>query len=278
LSAAGGRRPALVGDEEDLFNSFNRALVRIVQRHTNTSRDVVDDACAFAWQQFLQHQPDRDRNWRAWLVKTAEREAWRLDGIDRNHASLSIDDLDWVAPAEWDVPDRDRAAIRMRLRDALEAFSRLPERRREIKALQITGFSYEEIAEMRGLTYTRVNHILAEANATLREQQARGAVTVDGSPRARRLNELEQDPPRWLRRAIGRLPSITNERQAVLAWRRAALTIDDYRRVYGRGLGDEPIGDRPTELEAARAFDVARASIARAVEARSRPPHRGLER
>jgi hypothetical protein len=81
-------------------------------------------------QQFLQHQPDRDRNWRAWLVKTEEREAWRLDGVDRNHASLSIDDLDWVAPAEWDVPNRDRTAIRMRLRDALEAFSRLPERSR----------------------------------------------------------------------------------------------------------------------------------------------------
>jgi hypothetical protein len=38
---------------------------------------VIDDACAFAWQQFLLEQPDRERAWRGWLVTTAEREVWR---------------------------------------------------------------------------------------------------------------------------------------------------------------------------------------------------------
>jgi DNA-directed RNA polymerase specialized sigma24 family protein len=275
----GGRRPQPVGDEAELFRKFNPHFVRIMQRRTNAPREIVDDACAFAWQQFLQHQPDRDRNWRAWLVTTAEREAWRLNGLEAGHASLSINDLERVGPAGWDVADdRNHAAIRLRLRDALEAFARLPDRRREIKALQITGFSYDEIAEMRGLTYTRVNHILAEANATLRAQQARSAAArIDGPRRAVRLDELEQDPPKWLRRAIGRLPSV-NERRAVLAWRRAALTIDDYRRQYGRGLGDDTLGDRPADREAARAFDLARSAIQRAVDARSRMPRRGLER
>jgi hypothetical protein len=92
-----------------------------------------------------------------------------------------------------------------------------------------------------------------------------------------RLDELEQDPPKWLRGAIGRLPSVTNERRAALAWRRAALMIDDYRRQYGRGLGDDTLGERPADREAARAFDLARSAVQRAVAARSRMPRRGLE-
>ena len=68
----------LRGDEADLFLAFNRRLVRTTQFRGNTSPDTADDACAFAWIQFMRHQPDRNRHWRAWLFTTAEREAWRL--------------------------------------------------------------------------------------------------------------------------------------------------------------------------------------------------------
>jgi hypothetical protein len=71
---------------------------------------------------------------------------------------------------------------------------------------------------------------------------------------------------------------VTNDGRAVLAWRRAALAIDDYRRQYGRGLGDDPLGERPADREAARTFDLARSAIERVVEARSRMARRGLER
>jgi DNA-directed RNA polymerase specialized sigma24 family protein len=47
------------------------------------------------------------------------------------------------------MPDRrDQIAIRERLRDALDALAEVPERRRDIKALQVTGFSYQEIGRM----------------------------------------------------------------------------------------------------------------------------------
>ena len=140
------------GDEAELFRDFNRQFVRTVRSRTNAPREIVDDSCAFAWQQFMRHQPDRDRNWRAWMLTTAKREAWRLRQIEASHLSLSVDDDD--RPAAWGVPDRrDQVAIRMRLREALGALAEVPERRRDIKALQITGLSYEEISEMRGLTY-----------------------------------------------------------------------------------------------------------------------------
>jgi DNA-directed RNA polymerase specialized sigma24 family protein len=182
-------------------------------------------------QQFMQHQPDRDRHWKSWLVTTAERELWRLWRQQTRHQSLSADEDEHGELRRWDVGDEhDHAAIRLRLREALQAFARLPERRRDIKALQVTGFSYEEIAETRGLTWTRVNHVLGEANAALREHQVRTErARVELAPRARRLDELEQDPPLWLRRAIGKRPAMKSER-AVLAWRRAALAVDDYRR------------------------------------------------
>lgn len=279
MSSADQRRPQLRGDEADLFREFNPSLVRFLLRRSDAPRELIDDASAFAWQQFVEHQPDRDRNWRGWLMTTAERELWRQYGFETRHLSLNADDA--TGRLNWDVPDeRDHVAIRLRLREALRAFARLPDSRREIKALQVTGFSYDEIAEMRGLTWTRVNHLLGDANKALREEQGRvAAERFQGSPRAARLDELEREPPEWLKRAIGRRPPVTEHRPALLAWRRAALTLDDYRCQYGRGLGDEPLGKRPIAADAARAFDLARAAIERAVQARSRHRSRpGLER
>ena len=55
-----GRRPERVplrGDEAELFRDFNRQFVRTVQRRTNAPWEMVDDACGFAWQQFIATSP-----------------------------------------------------------------------------------------------------------------------------------------------------------------------------------------------------------------------------
>lgn len=70
-TAVGGRRPELAGDEAELFREFTSRLVRTVQRRTASPREIVDDARASAWQEFLRSQPDRGRNWRAWSIMTA---------------------------------------------------------------------------------------------------------------------------------------------------------------------------------------------------------------
>jgi DNA-directed RNA polymerase specialized sigma24 family protein len=60
--------------------------------------DIVDDACAYAWTQFLHYQPDRNRGWRSWLITTAEREAWRLHRKEAAHSDLEFADaVDLVA-------------------------------------------------------------------------------------------------------------------------------------------------------------------------------------
>jgi len=68
------------GDEAELFALYNDELMRRVRGAVRTSPETVEDACSIAWAQFLRHQPDRKRDWRAWLFKTAQREAWALDG------------------------------------------------------------------------------------------------------------------------------------------------------------------------------------------------------
>jgi hypothetical protein len=43
----------LLSDEADLYLAFNPRLVRIVQRSVDAPRELVDDACAMAWVQFM---------------------------------------------------------------------------------------------------------------------------------------------------------------------------------------------------------------------------------
>jgi DNA-directed RNA polymerase specialized sigma24 family protein len=72
--------PPARGDEADLFREFNDEL----RRHINgavfdTTPQNIEDACAFAWAEFLRHQPSREANWKGWLVRVAQREAWRIE-------------------------------------------------------------------------------------------------------------------------------------------------------------------------------------------------------
>jgi RNA polymerase sigma factor (sigma-70 family) len=265
------------GDEADLFLSFHPKLVGVVRSMINTSPEIIDDACAFAWAQFLRYQPDRERGWRGWLTTTAAREALKLHRQEAKHVATTYQEREsdpgyWVAP-----PDpRDNQADRLALREAFELLAKVPERRRQAKALHVIGLSYAEIGELLGINFTNVNRLITEANAIIREEHARQAPEHEPrSARAIRLRELEESQARWLVAAIGRPPGKKATAQSVLAWRRAALAIDDYRREHGPGLQDEPLGDRPSGGPAARAYDLAVAAVKRLQ--RVREPGRALD-
>jgi hypothetical protein len=68
-----------------LFRSFNRRFVPTVQGLVNTSPDIVDDAGAFAWIEFVRCEPDWNRSWRSWLIRTAQRDAWHLHAKEAGH-------------------------------------------------------------------------------------------------------------------------------------------------------------------------------------------------
>src|SRR4051794_12014034 len=124
------------GDEADLYLAFNPRLVRIVQRSVDAPRGRRRRVRVRVVQ-FMRVQPDRERNWRSWLITTAEREAWRLRRPEAKTLSFEFETADEF---ERDPVDpRHHIHERARLRHALELLSAVPERGRQIKALHVIG-------------------------------------------------------------------------------------------------------------------------------------------
>jgi hypothetical protein len=70
--ADSNRFPPACGDEADLFRTFNDELMQCIDRSVRDSTpQTIEDACAFAWTEFMRHQPSRDRNWQGWLFRAA---------------------------------------------------------------------------------------------------------------------------------------------------------------------------------------------------------------
>ena len=167
----GARRP-LRGDEAELYEALAGELVGVLQRIVNTDPATIDDACQFAWLQLLRCQPRRDTV-RAWLITVARREAIRLHRIRRRCESISTG---VPAPGQHPEPAStvDAFALAIDLDEALTALASLPERQRNLYALKVLGFSYEEICRITGDSYTAVNRHLVRAYALVRRARARG--------------------------------------------------------------------------------------------------------
>ena len=69
--------------------------------------------------QFLRYQPERDRQWRGWLVRTAQCEAWRLTAPRPEVPFVGYDDLTPGAESEPADP-RDRLEERLEFHAALQ--------------------------------------------------------------------------------------------------------------------------------------------------------------
>ena len=261
------------GDEARLFAEFNDVLVRVVAKRVRTAPDIIEDACATAWTQFLRYQPDRQTNWQGWLFTTAQREAWRLHRA--RFKALAIDPAAARAGREWVVSDlsdpRDPLETHIALDAAIGILEQLPARLRRIAWLRASGMRYRDIGELTGDSQTRVSQLVARANLRIYEAIERSDPPArDLPPRARRLQALESAPPPWLVAEVGRPPRANQRKRPyaslLLAWRRAALAIDDYRTLTGFNAPDRGLGARPSSPAGGRAFDHAIRAVARARE------------
>lgn len=161
------------GDEGALFAEHADRLRAVVRRKVNTADAVIDDACAFAWAQLLHHQPRRDTVL-AWLITVAHREALRLDGIERRGVELDTGAGHDEADETYTVPAvRGDVEEAIELADALDLLGELPERKRRLYLLHALRYTYAEIGELTGDTYTTVNRQLTRANELLRHAKAR---------------------------------------------------------------------------------------------------------
>jgi DNA-directed RNA polymerase specialized sigma24 family protein len=92
----------------------------------------------------------------------ASREAWALSRREQREALPGDDDPRQLA-ARGTAPLDIDAVLK-----ALEALAALRERERRYLALKTAGYSYKEIADRCGVTYTNVNKHLTRARARLR--------------------------------------------------------------------------------------------------------------
>lgn len=220
----------LAGDEAALFERYGRRLVRVTAPAVNTMPENIDDACAFAWTELVARQPRRETVF-AWLRTVARHEAIRLDRLSRR-----VDSLEFRLEVAGVEPPASRRTIETahRLIETSEVLSELPDRLREVAFLRGAGWSYAETADRLGVSDTRINQLVGRANAKLHEIESREI--EPRSNRARRLAELERDPPAYLVREIG-VPPSTNPRNGSQElrreWRRLALAIDDFRTAHG---------------------------------------------
>ena len=143
----------------------------------------------------------------------------------------------------------------------------LPKPMREVVLVASQVRRHRDVGEILDIPETRVGYLLASAGAALGEAAERRTERERpvASPRAARLRELEDAPPEWLVEAVGRPPARgKNASASILAWRRAALAIDDYRHDHGWNSPHEGLGPKPTDdLVARRAHERAQQAIER---------------
>ena len=171
--------PPACGDEAALFLEHQRFLLRVTARRFGGSQELAEDACAFAWLQLLHYQPDREAV-AGWLRVVARNEGLRLLRISRREPFLedrryqpndpaSGEPLDWqellAAPGDTELA--------VEARELLRGLAGLRWHQRTVLALQLAGYSYKEIAERLGKTYTWVNRHLTEGRAELRRRAVR---------------------------------------------------------------------------------------------------------
>jgi hypothetical protein len=271
----GGVEPPIrfAGDELDLYAEYHFELVKKIVRDVQyVGHENAEDACAHAWLKVLQRQPDRGgERWKGWLYVTAKREAWKLNALEfKEREDLPTSGTpDIVEP----IDPRDRLSERVEFQAALQELKKLPPMLHEVVVVRSQVWKQADVAEAMGLSRQRVGEMLV--NAALRVSQLNEERHEDerpvASPRAARLRELEDEPPVWLTNAVGMRPGRSKSSSGVvLAWRRAALMIDDYRRMCCYDAATDAIGPTPTDPEARRFHQRAERAITEVADERLR--------
>jgi RNA polymerase sigma factor (sigma-70 family) len=172
------------GDEAALFLEHQRFLLRVTARRFGGSQALAEDACAFAWLQLLRCQPDREAVV-GWLRVVARNEGLRLLRISHREPFLEDKphprcDAASGEPLDWQelVPACEDTELAVEARELLRGLAGLRWHQRTVLTLQLAGYSYKEISERLGKTYTWVNRHLTEGRAELRRRWVRDLETA----------------------------------------------------------------------------------------------------
>jgi RNA polymerase sigma factor (sigma-70 family) len=269
------------GDEEQLYRDLAPVLTKRLNGMLRTRDDaLVEEACSRAWEIFARRQAAGHGAERetllSWLTTVAKHEAYRLI---REPTHEQLDTAARLAGRN------DPVAAWLELYEALATVRELSPRMQEIVADRVRGLTYEEIAQARGRSYTNVARWVTRTRERLVQLRSECDSDDRGRPRAlppmHRIDQLERQPPPYLRDTLGPPPRADSKRggyTARLAWRRGALLIERYRHDHQIADRLQPLGAEPQDPEAQRVYRATLAAIGRAQAQIKTSPERGLSR
>jgi RNA polymerase sigma-70 factor (ECF subfamily) len=166
IAGAGGARDGERDDSVDLSEIYNenyRSLVRFLYRRTG-DQALAEDLAQEAFVRAIEHQPAQPRAWLYQVAANLVRDDFRRRAVRRRHLELVGDERGAVpAAAAPDIAYQRSETIR-RVRAAL---AELTPTDRDGLLLHEEGLSYEEIAEVLGLSKGSVGTTLSRARARL---------------------------------------------------------------------------------------------------------------
>ncbi len=166
--------PISPSDVIRLYGAFNRQLTQIVRATTRGPRPVIEDACQVAWTGLIcPGQRVEQRSARAWLIRTAIREALRLMRLEDREASLerALEEQLHLQPST----DAGLEEVAFR-REQVHGVRLLSVRQQRLVWLRALGFSYEEMAAYENCTNRTIRRQLERAQRRLRGLDDAGEV------------------------------------------------------------------------------------------------------
>jgi RNA polymerase sigma factor (sigma-70 family) len=169
-----------------LYTTQHRRLLAIGKRNSSSTEDA-EEALHDTFILFINHfDPDTGAPPLAWLTLTLKRRCWatyrRQQLLQRqepnptattNPGSQSDELLD---PSR--LPD-ELAVVSANVSEARHKLSQLKRDERRALSLLAIGYSYREICDVTGWTYTKVNRCISEGRASLRGKKiSKGAKTA----------------------------------------------------------------------------------------------------
>jgi RNA polymerase sigma factor (sigma-70 family) len=171
-----GRAGSVAALAEQIYAAHRARLLAIARRNcssTEEAEEALQDAFAIFIDRF---NVACDAPPLAWLTTTLKRRCWAIYRRQRQIGQLSVQ----LGPAAETVTGHDiladpsqrpdgLAEDAERLADMRSRLTELKPQERQALGLLAFGYSYREICELTGWTYTKVNRCVAEGRARLRE-------------------------------------------------------------------------------------------------------------
>src|SRR4051812_42174733 len=148
------------GSEDQLFRLHHQRLVAGLQGRFGISREMAEDAVAFAWMQLIRSEPAHE-NVVGWLYTVAKHEALALIRAASRELAVEEPHPGHSAPAPAHI---------LKTRKALALIDQLKPQQRTVLRLRMAGLTYQEICRRTGHTYTWVNRHITEGRRALRKR------------------------------------------------------------------------------------------------------------